>query len=166
MSFLLGRKRRPQLLRENKRMLDKSIRDIERERQGLQTQEKKLIAEIKKSAKQGQMVDRIYIPSLNHQYFRVLNHGMQVYHPNGIDIPHLGAVKNPNVTSNGISIPLGFFTSRNITHCNYLTTPFMNQPSYPRSHIAKPLKSQLWSIQKILKKTKPVLDLNFFHNQQ
>ena len=37
-------------------MLDKSIRDIERERQGLQTQEKKLIAEIKKSAKQGQMV--------------------------------------------------------------------------------------------------------------
>lgn len=46
----------PELLRENKRMLDKSIREIERERQGLQTQEKKLIAEIKKSAKQGQMV--------------------------------------------------------------------------------------------------------------
>ncbi|PHT52188.1 Charged multivesicular body protein 2a [Capsicum baccatum] len=44
-----------ELLRENKRMLDKSIREIERERQGLQTQEKKLIAEIKKSAKQGQM---------------------------------------------------------------------------------------------------------------
>lgn len=37
-------------------MLDKSIRDIERERQGLQTQEKKLITEIKKTAKQGQMV--------------------------------------------------------------------------------------------------------------
>ena len=37
-------------------MLDKSIREIERERQGLQTQEKKLIAEIKKNAKQGQMV--------------------------------------------------------------------------------------------------------------
>lgn len=45
-----------ELLRENKRMLDKSIREIERERQGLQTQEKKLITEIKKSAKQGQMV--------------------------------------------------------------------------------------------------------------
>ncbi|KAF5743076.1 putative Charged multivesicular body protein 2a [Tripterygium wilfordii] len=44
-----------ELLRENKRMLDKSIREIERERQGLQTQEKKLISEIKKSAKQGQM---------------------------------------------------------------------------------------------------------------
>jgi len=36
-------------------MLDKSIREIERERQGLQSQEKKLIIEIKKSAKQGQM---------------------------------------------------------------------------------------------------------------
>ncbi|BBH08232.1 SNF7 family protein [Prunus dulcis] len=43
------------LLRENKRMLDKSIREIERERQALQGQEKKLIMEIKKSAKQGQM---------------------------------------------------------------------------------------------------------------
>lgn len=36
-------------------MMDKSIREIERERQGLQNQEKKLIVEIKKSAKQGQM---------------------------------------------------------------------------------------------------------------
>lgn len=45
-----------ELLRENKRMMDKSIREIERERQGLQNQEKKLIVEIKKSAKQGQMV--------------------------------------------------------------------------------------------------------------
>jgi len=56
MSFLFGKRKTPaELLRENKRMLDKSIREIERERQGLQTQEKKLIVEIKKSAKQGQM---------------------------------------------------------------------------------------------------------------
>ncbi|EFJ19439.1 hypothetical protein SELMODRAFT_268105 [Selaginella moellendorffii] len=56
MSFLFGKKKTPaELLRENKRMLDKSIREIERERQNLQTQEKKLIAEIKKTAKQGQM---------------------------------------------------------------------------------------------------------------
>ncbi|CAN4096492.1 unnamed protein product [Withania somnifera] len=53
--MLLFTEFREKLLRENKRMLDKSIREIERERQGLQTQEKKLIAEIKKSAKQGQM---------------------------------------------------------------------------------------------------------------
>lgn len=36
-------------------MLDRSIREIERERQGLQAQEKKLITEIKKTAKEGQM---------------------------------------------------------------------------------------------------------------
>ncbi|RRT58685.1 hypothetical protein BHE74_00027546 [Ensete ventricosum] len=41
-------------------MLDKSIRDIERERQGLQAQEKKLIVEIKKTAKQGQMITKFY----------------------------------------------------------------------------------------------------------
>ncbi|ONK69810.1 uncharacterized protein A4U43_C05F26980 [Asparagus officinalis] len=45
-----------ELLREIKRTLDRSIREIERERQGLQNQEKKLIIEIKKSAKLGQMV--------------------------------------------------------------------------------------------------------------
>ena len=44
------------MLRENKRMLDKAIRDLDRERMGLQNQEKKLVAEIKKTAKQGQMV--------------------------------------------------------------------------------------------------------------
>ncbi|GMI89409.1 hypothetical protein like AT2G06530 [Hibiscus trionum] len=56
MSFLFGKRKTPaELLRENKRMLDKSIREIERERQALQNQEKKLIAEIKKTAKQGQM---------------------------------------------------------------------------------------------------------------
>ena len=47
-----------ELLRENKRMLDKAIRDLDRERAGLQLQEKKLIMEIKKMAKQNQMVRR------------------------------------------------------------------------------------------------------------
>lgn len=56
MSWLFGKKKTPaELLRENKRMLDKAIRDLDRERMGLQTQEKKLVAEIKKTAKQGQM---------------------------------------------------------------------------------------------------------------
>lgn len=50
-------------------MLDKSIRDIERERQGLQNQEKKLIAEIKKSAKQGQMVINIIARAVNDRLF-------------------------------------------------------------------------------------------------
>ena len=47
---------RAELLRENKRTLDKAIRELDREKMGLQNQEKKLIAEIKKTAKQGQMV--------------------------------------------------------------------------------------------------------------
>lgn len=53
-----------ELLRENKRTLDKAIRELDRERTGLQNQEKKLIAEIKKMAKQGQMV-RASLPGLN-----------------------------------------------------------------------------------------------------
>lgn len=36
-------------------MLDKSIRELDRERTNLQSQEKKLIADIKKMAKQNQM---------------------------------------------------------------------------------------------------------------
>ncbi|KAL8093883.1 vacuolar protein sorting-associated protein 2 homolog 1 [Apium graveolens] len=56
MSFIFGKRKTPaELLRENKRMIDRSIREIERERQGLQNQEKKLIVDIKKTAKQGQM---------------------------------------------------------------------------------------------------------------
>lgn len=46
----------PELLRENKRLLDRSIRELDRERTGLQNQEKKLVMEIKKMAKEGQMV--------------------------------------------------------------------------------------------------------------
>lgn len=56
MSFLFKKKKTPaELLRENKRMLDKAIRELDRERMGLQNQEKKLIAEIKKMAKANQM---------------------------------------------------------------------------------------------------------------
>jgi hypothetical protein len=50
-----------ELLRENKRQLDKAIRELDRERMGLQTQEKRIIADIKKMAKEGQMVrERAY----------------------------------------------------------------------------------------------------------
>lgn len=48
--------RNVELLRENKRMLDKAIRELDRERMALQNQEKKTILEIKKTAKAGQMV--------------------------------------------------------------------------------------------------------------
>lgn len=43
-------------LRENKRMLDRSIREMERERMGVENQVKKTMAEMKKMAKAGQDV--------------------------------------------------------------------------------------------------------------
>ncbi|KAL6562801.1 hypothetical protein OROHE_005388 [Orobanche hederae] len=56
MSFPSGERKIPAELRqENKRMVDKSIRQIQRERKGLKTQQMKLTDEIKKSAKQGEM---------------------------------------------------------------------------------------------------------------
>jgi len=45
-----------QLVREQKRAVDKSIRELERERVGLERQEKKIEIEIKKMAKKNQMV--------------------------------------------------------------------------------------------------------------
>jgi hypothetical protein len=54
--WLFKRKTPAEMLRENKRMIDKAIRELDRERTGLQNQEKKTIVEIKRMAKDGQMV--------------------------------------------------------------------------------------------------------------
>uniref|UniRef100_A0A7S4L792 Uncharacterized protein n=2 Tax=Guillardia theta TaxID=55529 RepID=A0A7S4L792_GUITH len=66
MSFLFGgKKKTPQeLMREYKRNVDKSVREIEREKTKLQTQEKKIINDIRKAAKEGQMVKGLY-PSID-----------------------------------------------------------------------------------------------------
>ena len=54
--WLFKKQKTPQeLLRENKRILDRSIREIDRERSAMMSQEKKLIAEIKRVAKANQM---------------------------------------------------------------------------------------------------------------
>lgn len=45
----------PEALRENKRLLDKAIRELDRERAQLQQQEKRIVADIRKTAKQNQM---------------------------------------------------------------------------------------------------------------
>lgn len=45
-----------EILREHQRSINRAQRDIDRERTNLQNQEKKVIMEIKKAAKQGQMV--------------------------------------------------------------------------------------------------------------
>uniref|UniRef100_A0A3B4TRH5 Charged multivesicular body protein 2A n=1 Tax=Seriola dumerili TaxID=41447 RepID=A0A3B4TRH5_SERDU len=56
MEFLFGRKKTPEeMLRQNQRALNRAMRELDRERMKLEQQEKKIIADIKKMAKQGQM---------------------------------------------------------------------------------------------------------------
>ena len=63
MDFIFGSRKTPQeMLRENQRMITKSVRELDRERAKLEQQEKKLVADIKKSAKAGQMVSSPSIP--------------------------------------------------------------------------------------------------------
>ena len=56
MDFLFGRKMSPdEMLRKNQRALTKAMRELDRERAKMEQQEKKIIMDIKKMAKQGQM---------------------------------------------------------------------------------------------------------------
>uniref|UniRef100_A0A3Q2YKA9 Charged multivesicular body protein 2A n=1 Tax=Hippocampus comes TaxID=109280 RepID=A0A3Q2YKA9_HIPCM len=57
MEFLFGKRKTPEeMLRQNQRALNRAMRDLDRERTKLEQQEKKIIADIKKMAKQGQML--------------------------------------------------------------------------------------------------------------
>uniref|UniRef100_A0A3P9PCN8 Charged multivesicular body protein 2A n=3 Tax=Poeciliinae TaxID=586240 RepID=A0A3P9PCN8_POERE len=57
MEFLFGKRKTPEeMLRQNQRALNRAMRDLDRERMKLEQQEKKIIADIKKMAKQGQML--------------------------------------------------------------------------------------------------------------
>jgi charged multivesicular body protein 2A len=56
MNWLFGKRKTPEeMLRENQRLLNKAIRDLDRERIKMEGQEKKLIADIKKNAKENQI---------------------------------------------------------------------------------------------------------------
>lgn len=56
MDWLFGKKISPdEMLRKNQRALNKAMRDLDRERMKMDQQEKKIIADIKKMAKEGQM---------------------------------------------------------------------------------------------------------------
>ncbi|KAK9870968.1 hypothetical protein WA026_009929 [Henosepilachna vigintioctopunctata] len=56
MEWLFGKKVTPEeMLRKNQRALNKAMRDLDRERQKMEQQEKKIIMDIKKMAKEGQM---------------------------------------------------------------------------------------------------------------
>ena len=58
--FSMFKTKTPQeVLRENKRLLDRSIRELERERMTVEGQVKKTMAEMKKMAKAGQEVPRL-----------------------------------------------------------------------------------------------------------
>jgi len=46
----------PEILREHQRTINRAVRELEREKNKLQQQEKKLVLDIKRTAKQGQMV--------------------------------------------------------------------------------------------------------------
>jgi charged multivesicular body protein 2A len=56
MGNILGKdKPLKEVLRENKRMINRAIRELDREKMGLEREEKRLTMEIKKAAKENQM---------------------------------------------------------------------------------------------------------------
>lgn len=57
MEWLFGKRLTPEeMLRKNQRALNKAMRDLDREKAKMEQQEKKIIIDIKKMAKEGQMV--------------------------------------------------------------------------------------------------------------
>ncbi|CAG0914168.1 unnamed protein product [Notodromas monacha] len=65
LEFLFGRRMTPEeMLRKNQRALNKAMRDLDRERGKMEAQEKKLINDIKKMAKDGQM-DAVKVMALD-----------------------------------------------------------------------------------------------------
>lgn len=65
MEWLFGKRLTPdEMLRRNQRSLNKAIRDLDRERMKMEQQEKKIIADIKKMAKDNQM-DAVKIMALD-----------------------------------------------------------------------------------------------------
>lgn len=61
MEWLFGKRITPEeMLRKNQRALNKAMRDLDREKVRMEQQEKKIIADIKKLAKDGQMVISLF----------------------------------------------------------------------------------------------------------
>lgn len=57
MSFLFGKKKTPaEMLREHQRVINKAIREMDREKMKLEAQEKKLVNDIKREAAKGNTV--------------------------------------------------------------------------------------------------------------
>lgn len=65
MEWLFGKRMTPdEMMRKNQRALNKAMRDLDREKMKMEQQEKKVIADIKKLAKEGQM-DAVKIMALD-----------------------------------------------------------------------------------------------------
>lgn len=65
MEWLFGKRLTPEeMLRKNQRALNKAMRDLEREKIKMEQQEKKIIVDIKKLAKEGQMVCKTHISQI------------------------------------------------------------------------------------------------------
>jgi charged multivesicular body protein 2A len=59
MEWLFGHQKTPkEIIREHQRAINKSIREMDREKMRLEAEEKKTIVDIKKLAREGQMVRR------------------------------------------------------------------------------------------------------------
>lgn len=57
LEWLFGQRMTPEvMLRKNQRVLNKAMRDLDREKSRMEQQEKRIIFDIKKMAKDGQMV--------------------------------------------------------------------------------------------------------------
>lgn len=62
MEWLFGHRMSPdEMLRKNQRALNKAMRDLDRERAKMEQQEKKVIMDIKKLAKEGQMASKYIV---------------------------------------------------------------------------------------------------------
>lgn len=74
MEWLFGKRLTPEeLLRKNQRALNKAMRDLDREKMKMEQQEKKIIMDIKKLAKEGQMVCDFTFSIVNCNCFTFVN---------------------------------------------------------------------------------------------
>jgi charged multivesicular body protein 2A len=72
MEWLFGRRMTPdEMLRKNQRALTKAMRELDREKSKMEQQEKKIIMDIKKMAKQGQMDAVKVMAKVSGSYFNL-----------------------------------------------------------------------------------------------
>lgn len=90
LEWLFGRRMTPdEMLRKNQRALNKAMRDLDRENMRMEQQEKKIILDIKKMAKDGQMVNYTFVFCI----FLILKNCGNYRYPTSIRITFLKVTK-------------------------------------------------------------------------